>query len=94
MTKKASIIIPLLIIVTAMIAAFGCGGAGTKLASERSPGQVAFEANCQTCHRLPGAWTQTDEEWPPLVARYSERAKIDDETVSIIVSYLQATNLD
>lgn len=78
----------------AVITAFGCGGAGTKQVDERSPGQVAFEANCQTCHRLPGAWTKSDEEWPDLVARYGQRARISDETVTMIVSYLQKTNLD
>lgn len=90
---RPTIVIPFLIMAM-MITAFGCGGAGGIPSPERSPGQVAFEANCQTCHRLPGAWTKSDEEWPALVARYGPRAKINDETVSIIVAYLQKTNLD
>ena len=80
-----------MIILLALIA-LGCASSGR--IDERSPGEVAFEQNCQTCHRLPLAVSQSDEEWPTLVARYGQRAKINDETVSIIVSYLQATNLD
>jgi len=92
-TLLSAILIPLLIMVTIMTIV-GCGGTGGTQAEERSPGQVAFERNCQTCHRLPSAMTHSDEEWPELVSRYGERARISKETVSIIVSYLQKNNQD
>lgn len=68
----------------------GCAGQGAT--KERSPGEMAFRANCQTCHRLPKADFKTDEEWPAIVERYGARAKLDEATRSSILAYLQRAN--
>ena len=68
----------------------GCGGPGA--GEERSPGETAFRANCQTCHRLPRADTKTNEEWPAIVERYGARAKLDEATRLLILGYLQKAN--
>ena len=78
------------IVIVLSLIALGC--ATSSRIDERSPGEIAFEENCQTCHRLPMADSQSDEEWPTLVARYGERAKINDETVALIASYLINSN--
>ena len=68
----------------------GCLGSGP--AEERSPGESMFRANCQTCHSLPEPTMKTDSEWPALVARYGQRAKLSDEQITLIVDYLTAAN--
>jgi hypothetical protein len=61
-------------------------------AEERSPGEMAFRANCQTCHVLPRAEKYTDEQWPALVERYGTRAKLNAEKIALITEYLQRVN--
>jgi mono/diheme cytochrome c family protein len=62
------------------------------LAEFQSEGQRLFRANCRTCHRLPSTKSKTDSEWPALVARYGERAKLSPEQIDLIIAYLQAAN--
>lgn len=68
----------------------GCSSG--KLAEERSPGHVVFADNCQTCHRLPKPKDRTDSEWPVLVERYGQKAKLSAEQVRLIIEYLQSAN--
>ena len=72
------------------LAVFGCFGPGQ--VEESSPGARVFRANCQTCHSLPHPAMKTDSEWPLLVARYGQRAKLSDEQILSIVDYLIAAN--
>jgi mono/diheme cytochrome c family protein len=57
-----------------------------------SPGELTFRAYCQTCHRLPKPTAKTDSEWPPLVARYGQRAKLNDRQIADITRYLVSAN--
>ncbi len=58
----------------------------------RSPGEITFRANCQTCHVLPKATMKTDAEWPAIVARYGEKAKLSEEQKSGIIAFLVSKN--
>ncbi|MEW6050517.1 MAG: cytochrome c [Candidatus Zixiibacteriota bacterium] len=67
-----------------------CGPTGS--GEEKSPGEMAFRRSCQTCHSLPKPSKKTDEEWPALVRRYGEKAKLSPETIAQITEYLRASN--
>ncbi len=58
----------------------------------RSPGEIAFKANCQTCHILPKATMKIDAEWPYFVGRYGEKAKLSEEKKADIIAYLTSHN--
>ncbi len=58
----------------------------------RSPGEITFRANCQTCHILPKATMKTDDEWPTIVARYGEKAKLSESQKSDIIAFLISQN--
>ena len=60
--------------------------------SERSPGELVFRANCQSCHRLPKPKDKSDEQWPALVARYGAKAKLTDDKIALITDYLIGAN--
>jgi hypothetical protein len=73
--------------------ACSCGGRTADTGSEiRSPGEVAFRSSCKSCHSLPKPSKYTDIQWPSLVARYGERAKLADSTIDLIIGYLTAHN--
>ena len=72
------------------LAAVSCGPKSAR--EERPPGEQVFRANCQTCHRLPRPSLKTDDEWPALVARYGERARLTEHQITIIREYLIAAN--
>lgn len=73
--------------------AISCGGNSTGSGSEtRTPGEIAFRSSCQTCHSLPKARMKTDDEWPALVQRYGERAKLNGDQIAAITAYLVASN--
>lgn len=76
--------------ILAGLAVFSCSGLTP--VEESSPGARVFRSNCQTCHSLPRPTMKTDSEWPLLVARYGQRAKLSDEQISSIVDYLIAAN--
>ena len=61
-------------------------------ASERSPGEVAFRNSCQSCHSLPKPSQKPDTEWPALVARYGQKAKLNEEKIRQITEYLVDAN--
>lgn len=72
-----------------------CGGSsasGTSKKESRSPGEVTFRANCQTCHSLPRPASKTDEQWPALVQKYGQRAKLRPEQIQQIIAFLTAAN--
>ncbi len=62
------------------------------VASERSPGEIAYRNSCQSCHSLPRPSMKPDSEWPSLVARYGQKAKLNDEKIRLITEYLIAAN--
>ena len=75
------------------VLAFGCGGSSENTGKEtRSPGEIAFRSSCQTCHSLPRPKMKNDDEWPALVRRYGERAKLTDDQIAAITAYLIASN--
>lgn len=76
--------------VLAGLAILGCVGPPSQ--SNRPPGELAFRQYCQTCHVLPRPARYTDSQWPPLVERYGERAKLSNETQALILDYLLAAN--
>ncbi|MDF1543702.1 MAG: hypothetical protein P1R58_01220 [bacterium] len=61
-------------------------------AEDQSPAAVSFRKNCQACHRLPNPANKSDEEWPILVQRYGERAKLTPENIALISDWLIANN--
>lgn len=62
------------------------------VAEKHSEGERYFRSNCQSCHILPRPSLKTDEEWPALVARYGEKAKLSPEAIRKITGYLVASN--
>lgn len=60
--------------------------------AEVSPGEMTFKQNCQACHRLPKAEDNTDAEWPALVDRYGQKAKLSQTQIELITSWLLANN--
>jgi hypothetical protein len=78
-------------IVCIFISLVSCGGGATS-DETRSPGEIAFRRNCQTCHSLPKPSLKSDEEWPPTVARYAPRAKLTPEDIAAITAYLVSAN--
>ncbi|MEK7775453.1 MAG: cytochrome c [Candidatus Zixiibacteriota bacterium] len=73
------------------LALFACGG-GAPSDETRTPGEIAFRRNCQTCHSLPKPSLKTDDEWPSTVARYAPRAKLTPEDIAAITAYLVSAN--
>lgn len=82
----------LLALTVLAVAMIGCGAGSNSGKETRSPGEIAFRASCQTCHSLPRAKMKTDDEWPALVQRYGERAKLTDNQIAAITTYLIASN--
>ncbi len=82
----------LLVLTVLAVAMIGCGAGGSSGTETRSLGEIAFRASCQTCHSLPRAKMKTDDEWPALVQRYGERAKLTDDQIAAITAYLIASN--
>ena len=58
----------------------------------RSPGEIALNNYCRSCHAVPKPSMKTDEEWPALVARYGDRAKLSQEQINQITAYLTSNN--
>lgn len=87
--STATVLIGLLILgVGLQVSSCGPGG----VAAERSPGEVAFRNSCQSCHSLPKPSRKPDAEWPTLVARYGQKAKLNDEKIRQITEYLVDAN--
>ena len=81
----------IILVVSILIMLMGCNK--SSLPDEnRSSGEIAFKANCQTCHILPKPHLKTDEEWPSLVARYGDKAKLSPEAIASIITYVMANN--
>ena len=68
----------------------GCGGAIVD--EESTQNSRLFAASCQSCHTLPKPTDKSDEEWPPLVRKYGEQAKLTGEQIDRITIYLLANN--
>ena len=68
----------------------GCGGAIVD--EESTENSSLFAASCQSCHTLPKPTDKSDEEWPPLVRKYGEQAKLTGEQIDRITIYLLANN--
>ena len=66
-----------------------CAGPGSE---SRSPGEAAFRSSCGGCHSLPRPSLKGDDEWPALVERYGQRARLDDERIKLITAWLRANN--
>lgn len=74
---------------TAVLVLLGTACA-TRNAGIWSYGEQQFRSRCQSCHSLPKPGSRTATEWPPLVARYGERAKLTQTQVDSIIVFLQA----
>ncbi len=84
-------VISLILIVGSLIAATtGCGGSVAN--EEISENERLFFASCQNCHTLPRPTMKSDKEWPELVKRYGEKAKLSQEQIDRITIYLVANN--
>lgn len=59
---------------------------------ELSSGERQFKRYCQTCHTLPKPSMKTAEQWPEIVSRYGQRAKLSEEIIADITSYLVLQN--
>lgn len=59
---------------------------------ELSSGERSFKRYCQTCHVLPKPTMKTDEQWPEFVSRYGQRAKLSEEIIADITSFLILKN--
>lgn len=82
----------LTIILIAIICCAGGLSIAAKKKQPRSLGEVAFRAHCKTCHSLPRPKKWRDDEWPPLVARYGERANLDSTQIAMITEYVTLVN--
>ena len=70
-------------------AALGCGAVKEEESTQNSR---LFAASCQSCHTLPKPTAKSDEEWPPLVRKYGEQAKLTGEQIDRITVFLLANN--
>ena len=73
------------------VIACSCQKQGLKEES-RTSGEITFRTNCQTCHILPKATMKTDAEWPAIVGRYGEKAKLSEAQKADILLYLTSNN--
>ena len=61
-----------------------------------TPAGRAFQATCSACHAMPDPTQHTAKEWPRVVARMKSNMRSahvsqpDDETTTLVVSYLQS----
>lgn len=53
-------------------------------------GKQLYETSCVRCHRLKEPTRYTAQEWPELVNKMQNRAKITDEQKNIMLRYLLA----
>lgn len=73
-----------------IVLSISCGG--SIVDEESTPNSRLFAASCQSCHTLPKPTDKSDEEWPPLVKKYGEQAKLTVEQIDRITIYLLANN--
>lgn len=88
--KRAQRKVLALVIFTMM--GLSCGTSDNAGKETRSPGEIAFRTSCQSCHSLPRPQMKTDGEWPILVQRYGERARLTVDQIAAITAYLVASN--
>lgn len=69
---------------------FGCRK--NDINESQSPGEKTFKSYCNSCHTLPKPADKTDNEWPAIVEKYGVRAKLSQEQINQIISYLTANN--
>ncbi|MGD9488646.1 MAG: hypothetical protein AB7W47_11530 [Calditrichaceae bacterium] len=55
-------------------------------------GEQLFKAKCRSCHTLPNPEKFDDNGWVPVVTKYGERAKLNNEQIRLIIKYLQDNN--
>jgi cytochrome c5 len=53
-------------------------------------GRELFEANCNRCHGYPDVRAQSEEEWPKIVKRMGEKAKLSTEESHQVLSFILA----
>jgi cytochrome c2 len=75
-----------------LIAAVSCGP--SKSLTEQSPGERLFRARCSSCHALPKPADRRADEWPALVQRYGEKAKLGPDQIEEITEYLARSSQD
>ena len=81
----------LFISLTICISFISCKPGSAKL-ENRSPGELSFRSNCQTCHILPKPSSKTDEQWPDIVMKYGDKAKLSIQVQNQIIAYLISQN--
>lgn len=80
----------IMITVVGFLIASGCRRGD--ISENKTPGEKAFRQYCQSCHSLPKPTDKTDEQWPGIVKRYGNRAKLNSQTQALILRYLQNSN--
>ena len=66
---------------------FGFTGCGT--VKPVSNGESFYRAHCADCHRLILPATYTAKEWPVFVDRMAVKARLTEEDIKVLKSYLQ-----
>jgi hypothetical protein len=66
--------------------------ASTKLNPEISDNERMFRSKCISCHSLPDVKSRTDEQWIKLIEEHKSRVKISQNTISLILNFLQNNN--
>ncbi|MBU1148503.1 cytochrome c [Patescibacteria group bacterium] len=81
------------ILVTLYLTLIIFAGCKSKPAEEKlSIGERNFRRYCQTCHTLPKPSMKNALEWPEIVSRYGQRAKLTEDVIKEITQYLISPN--
>lgn len=67
--------------------ALACAGTGGRIGF--SEGEKLFRSKCAACHRLPDPNRYAAEKWPAIIRSHSDRLKLNDEQITLLLSHLQ-----
>jgi mono/diheme cytochrome c family protein len=53
-------------------------------------GKSMYENNCARCHKLFTPTDRTEEQWAPILVRMQKKAKLDDQQMAMISTYINS----
>jgi cytochrome c5 len=74
------------------LVASGCAEPGTSLAANDTGavrGHRLYQAKCSMCHELVDPQAFTKQEWPRLLEKYGQRARLKPADQRSILAYLE-----
>jgi len=72
--------------------ASGCAASTSSLAAvepDAAAGHRLYQAKCSLCHELVDPGTFTKQEWPRLLEKYGQRARLKPADQRSILAYLE-----